>query len=143
MIIGVREKVVKATIYPLFLLGFGLLVTFALLFFVLPSFAEVYQESRVELPWATQLLLDITHSANQWLLGILIVLAGAGSWLYWWQSTPEGQWRMHWFLLNAPILGPLFLKKSGHSFNPNAFNHFGWWNSLIIRPTGHSPVYAE
>ena len=110
MLIGVREKVVKATIYPLFLLGFGLLVTFGLLFFVLPSFAEVYQDSRVELPWATQLLIDITNSASQWIVGILIVLGIAGAWIYWWRSTPQGQWRIHWLFLHAPVLGPLFLK---------------------------------
>jgi type IV pilus assembly protein PilC len=110
MLIGVREKVVKATIYPLFLLGFGLLVTFGLLFFVLPSFAEVYQESRVELPWATQLLLDITNSASQWIIGIMIALGIGGVWMYWWKSTPHGQWQIHWMLLNAPVLGPLFLK---------------------------------
>lgn len=110
MLIGVREKVVKATIYPLFLLGFGLLVTFGLLFFVLPSFAEVYQESRVELPWATQLLLEITNSATQWILGFLVVVALAGTFLYWWKNTPQGQWRIHWLVLHAPLLGPLFLK---------------------------------
>lgn len=110
MLIGVREKVVKATLYPLFLLGFGLLVTIGLLFFVLPSFAEVYQESRVELPWATQLLLDITNSASHWLIGFVMVLAAASAWIYWWQSTPQGQWRMDWLLLNVPVLGPLFLK---------------------------------
>jgi type IV pilus assembly protein PilC len=110
MVIGVREKVVKATIYPLFLLGFGLLVTFGLLFFVLPSFAEVYQESRVELPWATQLLLDVTNSASQWILGIAIILGLTGAWLYWWRTTPQGQWRIHWLFLNAPVLGPLFQK---------------------------------
>lgn len=110
MLISVREKIVKATIYPLFLLGFGLLVTFGLLFFVLPSFAEVYQESRVELPWATQLLLDITNSAAQWLLGLLLVLLLGGAWLYWWQQTSQGQWRIHWLILHAPLLGPLFLK---------------------------------
>jgi type IV pilus assembly protein PilC len=110
MLIGVREKVVKATIYPLFLLGFGLLVTFGLLFFVLPSFAEVYQESRVELPWATQLLLEITNSATQWILGFLIVVVLVGAFLYWWKNTPQGQWRIHWLVLHAPLLGPLFLK---------------------------------
>ncbi len=110
MIIGVREKVVKATIYPMFLLGFGLLVTFGLLFFVLPSFAEVYQESRVELPWATQLLLNVTNSASQWILGLSILFIFAGAWAYWWRSTPQGQWRIHWLLLNMPVLGPLFLK---------------------------------
>ncbi len=110
MLIEVREKVVKATIYPLFLLGFGLLVTCGLLFFVLPSFAEVYQESRVELPWATQLLLDITNSAGQWIVALAAILGIIGVWLYWWKSTPQGQWRIHWLFLNAPVLGPLFLK---------------------------------
>ena len=110
MLIGVREKVVKATIYPIFLLGFGILVTIGLLFFVLPSFAEVYQESRVELPWATQLLLDVTNSASQWIIGLSLVLGVAGVWVYWWKKTPQGQWRIHWLLLNAPIVGPLFLK---------------------------------
>jgi type IV pilus assembly protein PilC len=110
MLIGVREKVVKATIYPVFLLGFGLLVTFGLLFFVLPSFAEVYQESRVELPWATQLLLDITNSATKWIPGLLAVAVLGGGILFWWKNTPQGQWRIHWLVLNAPLLGPLFLK---------------------------------
>ncbi len=110
MIISVREKIVKATIYPMFLLGFGILVTFGLLFFVLPSFAEVYQESRVELPWATQLLLDLTNTSSQWILGIVIALSVAGAWVYWWRTTPQGQWRIDWLLLNAPVLGPLFLK---------------------------------
>jgi len=110
MLIGVREKVVKATIYPIFLLGFGLLVTFGLLFFVLPSFADVYKESRVELPWATQLLIDITNSATQWIMGFLVVATFGGAFLYWWKNTPQGQWRIHWLFLNAPLLGPLFLK---------------------------------
>ena len=92
MLIEIREKVVKATIYPLFLLSFGLLVTFGLLFFVLPSFADVYQESRVELPWATQLLLDLTNSASQWIVGIIIFLGIAGISIHWLKSTPQGQW---------------------------------------------------
>lgn len=110
MLIGVREKVVKATIYPLFLLGFGLLVTLGLLFFVLPSFAQVYQDSRVELPWATQILLDLTASAGQWIIGMVIVLGLASAWISWWRSTPQGQWRIDWLFLHMPILGPLFLK---------------------------------
>jgi type IV pilus assembly protein PilC len=110
MLIGVREKVVKATIYPLFLLGFGLLVTLGLLFFVLPSFAQVYQDSRMELPWATQLLIDFTNSAGQWVVGMVIVLGLASGWVYWWRSTPQGQWRIDWMFLHAPVLGPLFLK---------------------------------
>ncbi len=110
MIIEVKEKVVKATIYPMFLLGFGLLVTLGLLFFVLPSFAEVYNESQVELPWMTQVLLSITNSATQWLMVLVIALVIGIVGFFWWKRTPKGQWQFHWFLLHAPLLGPIFLK---------------------------------
>ena len=110
MVISIREKVAQATIYPLIVFTFGLVITSILLFFVLPSFAQMYQESRVELPWATQLLLDFSNSASQWILGILLVLGVGSGWVYWWKSTPQGLWRIHWLLLNAPLLGPLFLK---------------------------------
>ncbi len=110
MVIGVKEKVVKATIYPAFLLGFGIIVTLGLLFFVLPSFAEVYNESHVELPWLTQVLLTITNSASQWLIGLVLTfIIGLGV-FFWWRQTPQGQWQLHWLLLHAPLLGPIFLK---------------------------------
>jgi type IV pilus assembly protein PilC len=64
----------------------------------------------VELPCATQLLLDITNSAMQWIMGLLIVAGVGGLLLYWWKNTPHGQWRIHWLFLNAPLLGPLFMK---------------------------------
>ncbi len=110
MVISIREKVAQATIYPLIVLTFGLGIAAILLFFVLPSFAQMYEESGVKLPWATQLLLDFANSASQWILGILIVLGLGSGWLYWWKTTPQGIWRIHWLLLNAPLVGPLFLK---------------------------------
>jgi type IV pilus assembly protein PilC len=62
------------------------------------------------LPWATQLLLDITNSATKWIPGLLAVAVLGGGILFWWKNTPQGQWRIHWLVLNAPLLGPLFLK---------------------------------
>jgi type II secretory pathway component PulF len=143
MIIGVREKVVKATIYPLFLLGFGILVTFGLLVFVLPSFAEVYQESRVELPWATQLLLDVTNSAGQWILGIAIVLGLTGAWVYWWRTTSSRAMAYSLVASQRTCFRPLVSEKSSHSSYENPFNNFGWRHYVIVSPSGHGSIHAE
>lgn len=54
----VRNKLVSATIYPAILLGVGGLVTFFLVGYVVPRFAEVYQGAGRDLPWMSQLLLS-------------------------------------------------------------------------------------
>ncbi|HYD82018.1 MAG TPA: type II secretion system F family protein [Paucimonas sp.] len=55
---GVRGKIVSAAIYPviLFLVGAG--VTFFLVGYVVPRFAEVYQGAGRSLPWLSRLLLE-------------------------------------------------------------------------------------
>lgn len=55
---GVRNKIISAMIYPLILLFVGSGVTFFLIGYVVPRFAEVYQGSGRSLPWLSQLLLD-------------------------------------------------------------------------------------
>lgn len=55
---SVRSKMISAAIYPAILLLVGGGVSFFLIGFVVPRFAEVYQGSGRELPWLSQVLLD-------------------------------------------------------------------------------------
>lgn len=55
---SVRNKIISAMIYPLILLVVGGGVTFFLIGYVVPRFAEVYQGAGRSLPWLSQLLLD-------------------------------------------------------------------------------------
>lgn len=55
---GVRNKIVSSAIYPLILLAVGGGVTFFLIGYVVPRFAEVYRGAGRSLPWLSQLLLD-------------------------------------------------------------------------------------
>ena len=55
---SVRNKIISALIYPLILLVVGGGVTFFLIGYVVPRFAEVYQGAGRNLPWLSQLLLD-------------------------------------------------------------------------------------
>jgi general secretion pathway protein F len=54
----VKTKVVNALIYPSLLIGVGGLVTLFLLFYVVPRFAQIYEERAVSLPWLSRALLS-------------------------------------------------------------------------------------
>lgn len=54
---SIRSKIISASIYPLILLVVGGGVTFFLIGYVVPRFAEVYQGAGRSLPWLSQLLL--------------------------------------------------------------------------------------
>lgn len=55
---SVRNKVVSAAIYPCILMSVGGAVSFFLMMYVVPRFAEVYQGAGRQLPFASQLMLD-------------------------------------------------------------------------------------
>ena len=74
----VRSKIISAAIYPviLFLVGGG--VSFFLIGYVVPKFAEVYQGAGRDMPWMSKLLLDwgqfaATHTTKL-LIGVVILL---------------------------------------------------------------------
>jgi general secretion pathway protein F len=54
----VRSKIVSAAIYPLILLAVGGGVSFFLIAYVVPRFAEVYQGAGRNLPWMSQVMLN-------------------------------------------------------------------------------------
>jgi type IV pilus assembly protein PilC len=110
LIIGVREKVVNALIYPSFLVIFGVATGGFLLAFVMPTFADVYAESNTELPYATHLMLNFVNGIGSWVPWILAGLALMAGGFHWWYHTPQGKWTIHKVLLRLPLLGDVILK---------------------------------
>jgi len=76
----VRNKLVSSAIYPAILMLVGGAVSFFLVIFVVPRFADVYQGSGRELPWLSGLLLSVGVflSDHLWLvlsaIGLLLYL---------------------------------------------------------------------
>jgi general secretion pathway protein F len=54
----VRKKIVSASIYPLLLMGVGLLVTMFLMGYVVPRFSRIYEGIGTQLPFLSKLLLQ-------------------------------------------------------------------------------------
>jgi general secretion pathway protein F len=75
---SVRSKIISAAIYPMILLLVGGGVTFFLIGYVVPRFAEVYKGAGRNLPWLSQVLLDwgqfATHHTTMMFAGIACML---------------------------------------------------------------------
>ncbi|MEZ6048377.1 MAG: type II secretion system F family protein [Planctomycetaceae bacterium] len=85
--------------YPLVLMGVCGFVLLALIFFVLPQFAKVFQDLGTVAPPLTQLLLDVSEAIreNLYLLGLLGVLGGVG--FHFWSKTESAHKCRDSFLL--------------------------------------------
>lgn len=104
----VRERLKSAAFYPLFLLAATFGVLLFMIFFVIPSFMQIYTDAQVSLPWLTRLVLGVTSFvARGWPL--IVVLAGISVWiLRRFLKTPNGRRFFDEALIKLPIVGILF-----------------------------------
>ncbi len=70
----VRNKIISSAIYPMILLAVGALVSFFLIVFVVPRFADVYKGAGHELPWMSQMLLNWGLFFSAHMLPLLVVI---------------------------------------------------------------------
>jgi general secretion pathway protein F len=60
-----RHRLISASIYPAILLFVGFAVVLFLLAYVVPKFALVYQGTGRDIPWLSQLLLDVGRTVGE------------------------------------------------------------------------------
>jgi type IV pilus assembly protein PilC len=110
LVIAVREKVVKAMAYPAFLIIVGLAVVAFLLIYVMPTFADIYSQSKTELPIPTKILLHVVGTSRDWAPWVLTGTALTAWGLHRWSRTSGGRAQSDRLSLYLPILGEVFLK---------------------------------
>jgi type II secretory pathway component PulF len=90
--------------YPIILLVVSMSVLVALVFFVLPTFADVFQKMGIPLPTITQVLLDVASTLKMYGIWIgLAVLGGGGALAYLARSAGGRLW-IDRALLRLPLL---------------------------------------
>jgi type IV pilus assembly protein PilC len=106
----IRHKIKSAMMYPIIVLCFAVGMIFALFFFVLPKFKEIFASMSVELPPMTKAIFSMSDfMVSKWYIIIItpIVLFGL---LKKYESTPDGRMRIDKFKLQAPLVGDITLK---------------------------------
>jgi len=105
-----KAKTKGALIYPVIVMIAMIVVAFIMMVFVIPKLTEMYKDFGADLPFATQLLIDISSFfANFWWL---IIAGGVVSGFLFrrWVKTHSGQVMYDRFLLKVPIFGVLRAK---------------------------------
>ncbi|MGA2325302.1 MAG: type II secretion system F family protein [Bryobacteraceae bacterium] len=111
-----RSYMISAMIYPGLLVAVGLCSILVLMNFVVPRFAQVFEESRMRMPLPTQILLEASRIVKTygWLAAGALVAAAASLRAY--IRTVPG--RMWWdsFRLRIPLLGDALRKAETSRF---------------------------
>jgi len=101
----VKKKVVSASIYPAILMIVGVLVLGFLMFYVVPRFAQVYEDMSHSLPFFSQVLLAFGSFVGKHglvLLSLLVLALGSCAWAL---SRPALRAALNQRLWNLPAVG--------------------------------------
>ncbi|MFA5959144.1 MAG: type II secretion system F family protein [Tatlockia sp.] len=101
-----KKNLKKAFAYPILVLSVALLVTAALLLFVVPEFSSLFESVNAQLPFLTQLIIRLSEGCCQYGMVCLTAFGLLAGLLF---SKKKSLW-FHRVALKIPLLGPVWVK---------------------------------
>ena len=105
-----RDRIKSATRYPIFVVAAIFMAMFIINLFVIPTFAKVYAGFKIELPWATKILIASSNFTVAYWPVILMTIITAIFAIRYYIRTPEGRYRWHKMKLGIPVVGKVIYK---------------------------------
>ena len=107
-----KKKVIGALVYPIVVTVVAVLILAGIMAFVIPAFQKMFDETGIQLPAVTQLLIDISYFVkNYWFLlpgfPIVAILAFKLT-----ASHPKGKFLLDKFTLYMPVFGTILYKST-------------------------------
>lgn len=110
------DRVKSAARYPTFVVVAMVMAMFVINLFVIPTFAKVYAGFRIELPWATKILMATSSFTVAYWPVLLVVAAASALAVRAYLRTPEGHYNWHKWKLRLPVIGPIFYQATLERF---------------------------
>jgi type IV pilus assembly protein PilC len=115
-----KSKIRNATIYPSVIVMVAVTVISGVIVFIIPRFEEIFRSFRIELPGATQLLLDVSRFAvDRWYLVFGLPVALVFAHFAALRRSQRYRYRVHAITLKIPGFGPLVSKGLTAAFARN------------------------
>ncbi|MFQ5827712.1 MAG: type II secretion system F family protein [Candidatus Methylomirabilia bacterium] len=107
---SLKRKVKGAMVYPVAIVGVAFLVVVFMLLFVIPVFAQMFQQLGADLPIPTKIVMGLSSFMISfwWLVFGTLILGVWGLRRYY--KTRGGRWLIDRILLRLPVFGPLIRK---------------------------------
>ena len=112
-----KRKIKGAMMYPIVVMTVAIGATATLLIVVIPNFVTMFQQSGVELPLPTKIVVGLSEFLQSYILIIIAVCVGL--WILYkrYYATDQGEKTIDNFKLNMPLLGDLVRKASVARFS--------------------------
>lgn len=112
-----KAKVRGAMIYPAVVITMMAVVMTIMMVFVIPQLIKLYEQSTIELPLPTKILIAISNLFTSFWWLALIMSVGGFIALKRWSATPEGSVIIGNLILKAPIVGKIVTNVTLTNFN--------------------------
>jgi len=101
----VQSKFTSALIYPAIVACVGTVIVIFFMTFMLPKFMTIFQGLKVPLPFATRMLMNISHifSHYWWLMGLVLLAITVIFKRF--KATENGRRKIDSWKMNAPVMG--------------------------------------
>ena len=107
---AIKGKIKSASWYPTAVVVIATIIVLGLLTFVVPTFGQIYESLGGELPFLTQVLINISNNLKSnilYIIGFFIVLIVINRQVY---KTYGGKKFYHSFFLKIPLIGKILHK---------------------------------
>lgn len=106
-----KGKIKSAMTYPIAMLFLVLVILTAMLVFVVPAFEKMFSDMGGELPFITQMLVNLSKFVSGWGGLFLVGVTIFGVILFnWWKGTESGRFIWDSIKLRIPVVGPVVKK---------------------------------
>ena len=112
-----RKKLAVSLVYPALLISVVSVMMVFLVTYVVPKFAELFNNLGATLPAITVFMLAIGLNAQKYAWAILVVLAVAIPLFWRWKQSDRGAEQVDKMLLSIPLLGEIRLKYQVANFS--------------------------
>jgi type IV pilus assembly protein PilC len=112
-----RKKLLVSLVYPALLVSVVTIMLVFLITFVVPKFADLFNNLGADLPAATVFMLSLGLNAQKYGWIAALVLIAAGVLLYRWKQSDRGAERVDKFLMSLPMIGEIRMKYQVANFS--------------------------
>jgi len=112
-----RKKLLVSLVYPALLISVVTIMLVFLITYVVPKFADLFNNLGAQLPAITVFMLAVGLNAQKYAWVVVLVLAIAGLALYQWKQSDRGAASIDKFMLSLPLVGEIRLKYQVANFS--------------------------
>jgi type IV pilus assembly protein PilC len=108
--VKLKNQVKSAMVYPIAVIVIAAIVVAAILWKVIPTFAELFAGLGAELPLPTRIVIAASNFLVRFMPFIVMAIAAAGYAFKRYYATEKGRYTVDATMLKLPIMGPLLRK---------------------------------